>query len=144
MQQFNRCDCHVPENCHMRKEVEVLKDHTHLLTMGVDVDFRVGDVHAIKQDIAFGRNFQQVERAQQGRFSAAGRADDDQHLTFMYDAVDPIQCLYFTFVIMLFQPIDLNQYVTVHFCAASSPDSLPARTELRPGSGKPLQLSTMV
>ena len=67
---------------HVRKDVEVLEHHAHLLTVQVDVDTLCGDVFSFKEDVSAVGYFQQVQAAQEGALAAAGRTDDGNDLSF--------------------------------------------------------------
>ena len=66
---------------HVREQVEVLEDHSHLLTHLVDVGVLGGEVLSLDLDGAARHLLKQVEAAQEGRLSGPGGADDGQHLT---------------------------------------------------------------
>ena len=70
----------------MREKVEMLEHHTHLAAMGVEIDslplrvLLLCDVRPLHDHAAGGRRFEQVERAQERGFAAAGGADDHDHV----------------------------------------------------------------
>ena len=66
----------------------MLEHHADLLTVVVDIDLFVGNVHAFKDDLAAGRLFQQVQTPQKRRLAAAGGADDRDDLALMNRFVD--------------------------------------------------------
>ena len=47
-EKLHRRKGHIPEQCHMRKEVEVLENHTHLLTVEIYIAARIGYINAVK------------------------------------------------------------------------------------------------
>ena len=65
-------DRHILENGFVRKEVKVLEDHAHLLSVQVDVQlFAVGillagDIHALKDDGSVRGLLQKIQGAKQG------------------------------------------------------------------------------
>ena len=61
----------------MREQIEVLKNHAHLLPHRVYVDFFIGYFKAFKADAAACRPFQQIKSAQKGAFARTGRSYDD-------------------------------------------------------------------
>ena len=64
----------------MRIEVELLKDEPDLSSQGVDIGFRVGEIHAIDDQTSLVDRFQLVDGPYQGRFSGTGRPADNQNL----------------------------------------------------------------
>ena len=55
----------------------MLEYHTHMLADLIDVGMRIGDILAVKNDLAGGRHFQKIHAAQEGRFTGTGRPDDN-------------------------------------------------------------------
>ena len=53
----------------------MLEDHAHLTAVQVEIDLGVGNIHAVKDNLAGGRSLQQVQAAQQRRLARSGRAD---------------------------------------------------------------------
>ena len=60
----------------MGEQVELLKNHPHLLTEKIDLLHILHGGDAFDEDIPLGRHLQQIDTAQKGGFTAAGRADD--------------------------------------------------------------------
>ena len=58
----------------------MLEHHADLLAVHVDVAFGIGDRLSLEQNLAARRHFKQVQGAQEGRFSGAGRPDDRHYL----------------------------------------------------------------
>ena len=73
-------ECDVLHHGLVREEIEVLEHHAHFPPVEVDVHLLVGDVHAVKKDMAGGRRFQQIQAPEQRGFAAAGGADDRHDL----------------------------------------------------------------
>ena len=77
LQKLHRGERHVFEHRHVREKVKLLEHHAHLLTVEVDIRFRVGNVRALEADGALGGYLEKVKAAQEGGLAAAGGADDD-------------------------------------------------------------------
>ena len=73
----------------VREQVEVLEHHAHLLAHSVDVGF----VHlsALELHGAAGGDLQPVQAAQEGRFSAAGGADQADHIAAVNININALQ-----------------------------------------------------
>ncbi|SIC83089.1 Uncharacterised protein [Mycobacteroides abscessus subsp. abscessus] len=79
----------------MREKVEVLEHHPDFLADFIDVDFRIGYVISIHDDMAT-RNFLKfIQASQKGTLSRAGRADNTDHFLLFYLCTDIFQ--YFEF-----------------------------------------------
>ena len=67
------------------KEVEILKDHAHLLAEGAEF-FRVAgvDLVAFEPDVAGIRRQEVVEALEEGAFPGPGRADDHFHVALVH------------------------------------------------------------
>ena len=50
----------------MGKEIEMLENHTHFLSVEIDIGLFVGNVHSLKENLSGGGNLQQIEAAQKG------------------------------------------------------------------------------
>ena len=68
----------------MRKQVKLLKHHSHFLTQLIDLLEIMHGGNALDDDIPLGRHLQQVDAAQKGGFAAAGRSDH----TYAFAAAD--------------------------------------------------------
>ena len=66
----------------MREQIEVLKNHAHFAAVEIYVRFCVRKLLAFKDDCTRGRVFKQIERAEEGGLSAAGRTDNYDNLAF--------------------------------------------------------------
>ena len=66
----------VVQHRHIVEKVKALEHHAHLGAVGARVAALGRDVVAVEQHLAVRGGLQQVDAAQQGRFAAAGRADD--------------------------------------------------------------------
>ena len=84
MPQHHRRDGHIVEDGHVREKIEVLKNHTHLLTVEIEIDLLVGEVVALEDYLARARLFKHVETAKKGRLSRAGRTDDADDISLVY------------------------------------------------------------
>ena len=83
----------VVHHVHVVEEVELLEHHAHLLTVLVDVlALSLGaDVHAVEEDLAGGRRFQQVQAAQKGALAAARGTDDGHDLVLFKINADVLE-----------------------------------------------------
>ena len=116
----------------VREQVEVLEHHAHLLAHSVDVGF----IHlgALKFDAAGGGDLQPVQAAQKGRFAAAGRTDQADHIAAVDVDINALQhvqrgggllCARLFFAAVgLCQAADFQNFIG-HFEQASS-QTLPA------------------
>ena len=99
----------VLQNRFMGKEVEMLEHHAHFLPVQRKIHLFPRDIHAVEQDRAGGRLFQQVQAPQEGAFSAAGRPDDRDHIALTDIHGDPVERLDLAAVVIFLQVSDLNQ-----------------------------------
>ena len=105
----------------MRKEVEVLEDHTHLLTEMIQVYLAVGDDLTIHFNGAVCRFFQKVQTSEEGGFTRAGGADDDHNIAGIDIQIYTVQSTDRTIVIVFFKTSDLDQCIIVcHLLSSSS------------------------
>ena len=77
----------------MWKQIELLKYHTDFLTVAVDINLRICNIHTFKKNLATGWDFQKVQRTKKGRFSGTGWADDCYHFTLTDICGDTVQNL---------------------------------------------------
>ena len=70
----------IPADGHVGKEIEMLEYHSHLSADHVDVRALIGQVCSLEDDLAACGHLQEIEAAQECRFSGTGRADDDDLL----------------------------------------------------------------
>ena len=75
------------------EEIEALEHHADFLPQGVQVHAQVHEVLPVKPDAAGIGLLQQVDAAQQRRFSRAGGADDAHHLAAVYLQIDAFEHL---------------------------------------------------
>jgi hypothetical protein len=64
------------QNRFIVKKIKMLKNHSHVAAVRVDVDFEIGDIHAVEDDLPAGGILHTVETPKEGAFSGAGRTDD--------------------------------------------------------------------
>jgi hypothetical protein len=64
----------------MGEKVELLKDHSHFLTVEIKVGIFIGEVVIFKENTTARRNFEHIEAAQEGGFTRAGCADDANYV----------------------------------------------------------------
>ena len=64
---------------HVGEKVEMLEHHAHFPAVLVQVDLLVGDIHAVHDHLAGGRDLQKIQAAQHRGFAGAGGADDRDH-----------------------------------------------------------------
>ena len=113
LSQFQRrCQRDVLQHGQMRKYIEMLKDHAHLLTVLVDVHALIGDVHPFKDHLSLVRCLQQVQTAQERRLPAAAGSDDRNDLTLVDLFADAFQHLQIMKALM--QVFYLNQCIISH------------------------------
>ena len=74
----------------MRKKIEMLEYHPHLLAHFIDIILRIGDIHTIKPDLSFRWLLQQIQTAQERTLSGAARSDDNDFLTLLDLIVDSV------------------------------------------------------
>ena len=79
----------------MRKQVKLLKHHTHFLTELVNVTALIHDVLPLKPDLPGSRFLQPVQAAQEGRFTRTGGSDDDHLFSPVDGFVDPFEHMEF-------------------------------------------------
>ena len=127
--QLHRRQREVLEDRHVRKQVELLEHHAHLLPKLVDVRFRVGNIHPFHQNMTFRWNFKQVQRTQERGFARAGRADHRHNFPFIDGFRDVIERVHLTEI--LFQPLHLDQRITLRHCEASFQALSPLPRALR-------------
>ena len=95
---FHQSQCHRSQHdilfyCLMWKQIELLKYHTDFLTVAVDINLRICNIHTFKKNLSAGWNFQKVQRTKKGRFSGTGWADDCYHFTLTDICGDTVQNL---------------------------------------------------
>ena len=89
--------------------------------MLIDIDMGRGDIVALKEDLAGGRQLKKIQRAQVGRFSGTGGPDDNDDLALTDLHIDTVERFDLAVLIMLFQVVDPDQDVFIaHSYAASS------------------------
>ena len=105
----------------------MLKHHSHLLSVKVDVGFFVGDIHSLKQYPPGGWYLQQIETSQESGLAGAGRANDNHNLPLANRSRYAVEGFDPTAFIMFLQLPRLNNIFTAHCFSASSPACLPGR-----------------
>ena len=65
-EKLHRRKGHISEQCHMRKEVEVLENHTHLLTVEIYIAARISYINAVKGYRAAGGHLKEIEASEEG------------------------------------------------------------------------------
>ncbi|MNJ56352.1 hypothetical protein D3C77_518940 [compost metagenome] len=75
-------------NIHMRPQSKVLEHHADSPFLWRDARFGVGDDAAVDGDFPRGRLFKPRQHAEQGRFSAAGGAQNSHELTVRNVKID--------------------------------------------------------
>ena len=93
----------------MREKVEMLKDHTHLLTVEVNVGTAIEHVLAVKDDLARGRDLKQIERTKEGRLSGARGADNDDDLAALNSGVNSVERLDLVALVIFFKSADADE-----------------------------------
>ena len=73
----------------------MLKHHSHMAAVDVDVDFHVCNIHAIENDTAACRIFHTIQATQKGTFSRAGRTEHCHDIPFVDRDIDPFENLMF-------------------------------------------------
>ena len=66
----------------MRKQVELLEYHAHLLPVQIQIYFFIHQVAAVKFNGTAGGDLQQVQAAQEGGLTGTGGTDDAYHIPF--------------------------------------------------------------
>src|SRR5438270_2683218 len=90
----------VLQGSHVRKQVETLKDETNLCTNTSDIgpailhqatiDFTVAEMFAFDVNTPTVNLFQVIDTAEEGGFTGAARADDDDNLFTLDGQVDTV------------------------------------------------------
>jgi hypothetical protein len=93
LQHLDRRQRHVPQDGHVREEVERLEDDPDLTAYGVPVDALDSDLRAMDPDPSRLDLLQKVDAAQQRRFARSARADQADNLVLVQGQVDPFQDL---------------------------------------------------
>ncbi|OQC73433.1 MAG: hypothetical protein BWX45_00478 [Deltaproteobacteria bacterium ADurb.Bin002] len=83
LQKIDRPEHNIFDHHQMRKKIEGLKHHAHFPPDLKDIGFPVEKIFPVDDDFTPGRHLQKIEAAQKRAFSAAGRADDGNHLAFV-------------------------------------------------------------
>ena len=104
----------------------MLEHHAHALAVDIDVDRRVGDIHAVKDDLPAGGMLQQVQAPQKGGFAAARGADHHHHLAPVNLRAYIAERHEHAVIKGFAQVFYIDQYVSGHCCAASFPGAKPA------------------
>ncbi|MNP26511.1 hypothetical protein D3C76_1193700 [compost metagenome] len=95
--EFYRAKGNVFIHGQVRKQVEVLEHHAHLLTHGIDVLFERAtfqwsiDLLALQPDLAVVEHFQVIDRAQERAFARSARADDGDDLSARDGKIDALE-----------------------------------------------------
>ncbi|MNF83398.1 hypothetical protein D3C84_657220 [compost metagenome] len=90
---LDRAEQQVVEHAHVREQVIALEYHADLLAHFAPVGAFVQKLTAGKCQAAAVRDFQPVEATQQGTFTAAAGAEDDDHFAGFHVQVDAIEHL---------------------------------------------------
>ncbi len=93
----------------MRKQIELLKHHADVAAHCDDLLGIVGQLDAVDDDAAALPILQPVDTAQQRRFSAAGRAADDDALAARHLQVDVAQRM--EFAVPFVQRDDFDRHI---------------------------------
>ena len=112
----------------MRKQVEMLKYHSHFLTVHINVRLRIHQIFPRKNDTSVRRIFQTIQTAKKCTFTGTGRSDHTDNLAFFDVGADTVQCMYAT-AESLGQVLNLDQglfFLNAHCYAASSLKWIPA------------------
>lgn len=72
----------------MRKEIEVLEHHPYLLANFNDVDFRIGNIIFIHDDMTICDFLEFIQASQEGVFSRARRTYDTDHFLLFHLCTD--------------------------------------------------------
>ena len=75
----------------MRKQIEVLEHHAHFAAELVYIAAGSVDLRPFKPHLAPGGHFQQVQAAEKGALSGAGRPHDHHLFPFLNLLVDPLE-----------------------------------------------------
>ena len=112
------------------EKVEALKHHADLLTQGVQIDAQIHEILAVEPDAPGVGLLEQVDAAQQRRFSRTGGPDDADHFALVYLHVNALEHLQLAEgFLQLLDP----QYRITH-TAASFSSSLGCRAPACPAS----------
>ena len=88
------CAGQIVQHGHVGEQIELLEHHAHLLPMQIQVGVLIGQVSAVKNNIAGRGGLQHIQAAQEGGFTGTGRADYTQHITFVDGGGDALQDFY--------------------------------------------------
>ena len=118
---FHRCQSHIVQNGHMRKQVKMLENHSHFLTKSIDIKFYglagsifvflLGDVHTVKNYLTVCRLFQKIQTAKKCGFTGTGWSDDYHYVAFVDICCHTVQCFNRASVIMFLEVFYLNQTI---------------------------------
>jgi hypothetical protein len=81
----------VLEHGEVREEVELLEDHAHVATDGIDVAVRVGDLVTVHLDGAARRLLEEVDAPQERRLARTRGPDDADDLALVDGGVEALQ-----------------------------------------------------
>ena len=118
---LHRCQCHIIQDRHMRKQVKMLENHSHFLTETVDIQFYffarsvdvffLCNIHSIENNLTVSRLFQKIQTAKKRRFTGTGWSNNYHYITFVDICCHTIQCFDRTSVIMFLKVSYLNQTI---------------------------------
>src|SRR5439155_25968196 len=86
-----RRERNVLEDGQVREQVELLEDHAHFRTDGLDVADVAGQLDAVNNDLPALVLFEAVDGADEGGLARAGWAEDDDHLAALDGQVHALQ-----------------------------------------------------
>ena len=116
----------------MRKKVEVLENHAHLLPVQIDIQlFAAGipllcDVDPLKDNRPGSRHLEHVQRTQESALPRARRPDNHHYIALVDVYRHPVKRFDSPFVIVFFKIYDLNQLIGRLHGASSFPEQQQA------------------
>ena len=78
----------------------MLENHSHLLSVLVDIDLGIGDLNAINCDGSTGWKFEKIEGTKQSGLTGSGRSDDNHYFTTLDVEGDSVKCMNGTVSVM--------------------------------------------
>src|SRR5699024_9478721 len=101
------------------EEVKLLKHHSHLLSVHIDIYFRRTDVSTFKDYLTSRRFLQSVQTSEESRLAAARRADDRGHFAFCDLQINAFED--FQTSEILFKSFNFDQdFAVIYHCASAS------------------------
>ena len=112
----------------MRKQVEVLEYHTGFLADLPDIGIGPHQWITVDKNLAAGKGFESVDRAEQRTFSGSRWTDDKNNFTFVHRKIHALEGHDDTEI--LFGAANVNHYsVIAHVFSSCLPSWLPAWRE---------------